>query len=543
VRDRPASTIEILYDGDDITSHVLPAETSFEGVASGVPGGATITCKDRFQALSFVTGKDVRLIVDGVTLWGGIVTNVGRRHFFPVVDSTTPSSVRDRKWVLQCLDYNIWFDKRVLNDPTNYLRRLHEPGGSLGHIVKFLFDNYVDEIPGLTFDGVSLYDRHYPKGLFVGQGKLLRDQMEDLAQYGGANWYISPERDLVFQSYAQSVWGGSGASKTFVDSHPNWIRSVGFRDGEINQDGFQLVTDALVWGGAEQLASDDPNTPSGTFFARYPDAPANRQVLPAVPGLAANSQHPAFPAIPEQVLTKEKEQEALDRQALYGRWQRAEMRPGEQGYFDQDDVTGRAYTIVAGPPGIDTATGIDGGLNQPLWQVKLGWFAHDIPNQDHIKPGAIVSFIFYTMGLSLSLPCRRYVISFPGLDPDGKGYVRFDGEFGISYTDSRFLWKYLLRRLRRSRNIKTVITNSSTSSGYGDQGEFSPLESPNGSRVDFTLPFPYLSGTTQVYLNSLRLRRNYDYSERAPAGGLIRFATAPDSTDVIFVICKTGTSG
>lgn len=540
MRSRPASVIEILYDGDDITQHVLFAETSFETVAGAAPGQGTISCKDPGQDLEFVTGKSIELVVDGDTLWGGIVMSVGRKHFFPAVDSRTPSNVKTRKWVLGCYDWNIFFDKRVLNNPNDYMSRLKEPGGPLGGMVIYLFDRFVDTIPGLQIERkneggrVGAFDRHYPKGLFIGQGKLLRDQMEDLAQYGGAVWYIDPEKRLVFDTVEDAVWG-----KTFVDSHPNWVTTMGFREGEINQDGMQIVTDALVWGGSEFVAEEEEDA---IVFARYPDPPANLQILPAVPAKPATEDHPAYPEIPEQRLTVAKEQEAIERLALYGRWQRAEMRAGEPGYLMQESVDGRAYTIVAGPTG-STATGIDGGLNQPLWQVKLAWFAHDVPNQDHIRPGELVDFIFYTMGdLSLRLPCRRFTISFPGLDPTGKAFVRFDGEFGISYTDPRFLWKFLFGRRRKVKTIVSKRTSTSTSTARGDRGEFDTVESPNGSRVVFTIGFPYLSQTTEVYLNGLRQQLNLHYTETDPTTGEIEFEEAPESDDTIRVVCVTGDS-
>lgn len=547
---KTASTIEIIYDGVDVTSYVLPAETSFEVVSSGMPGQATITFRDPQRVLSFTSGKTLQMKVDGTLMWAGIVMTIGRKHFFPAVNSSILANVHDRKWVIGATDWNIWFDKRVLRDDTNFLRRLHEPGGPLGSMVVYLFDKYIDTIPGLTValtadgGGIEQTDRHYPKGLFVGQGKLLRDQMEDLAQYGGALWYISPPKVLIFRtlSRADVPW-------EFTDYHPkpNGTRpSMGFRDGEYNEDGMQLITDALVWGGAERLAPGQSAQAGGTVFARYPDPPANDQELPGVDALAATTEHPAYPAQPAQLLTKETEAAAIQRQNTYGIWQRAEMRPGEQGYQDQFSVLGRAYTIVAGPTGTDTATMIEGGLNKPLEQMKLSWFAHDVPNGRHIQPGEIATFRLYAMGVDLthplciSLPMRRIVMTFPGLDAAGKGYVRMDGEFGISYTDSRYLWKHILKRRSRKVTVTANVTNNSTSAGYGDYGEFVPLEVPDGSRVTFSLPFPYQSATTSVYLNGLRQRINFDYSEVSPSAATFRFGIAPSTGDTIVVTCRVG---
>lgn len=539
-RAREASDIQINIDGVDRADHVLFAESTFELVSNATPGTSTIVLKDPNRVLSFTTGKEVELWLDGVLQWGGLITQVSRRYFFPAVDTSDLTKVRTRKWVLTVTDFNLWFDKRVVWDANDPFRRLHEPGGPLGGMVIYLFDKYVTPIPGLTVerksDGgkVGAFNRKYPKGLFIGQGKPLRDQMEDLAQYGGAVWYIDAHKRLVFDTVEDSVY-----PYTFVDHNPNWVTSIGFREGEINQDGFQMVTEALVWGGAEQLSDSTDN--QGLFFARFPDPPANRQVIPGAPAVAATEDTPAYPAVPDQVISAADEQKAIDRISTYGRWQRAEMRPGEQGYLDQYSVLGRAYTIVAGDTGTDPATGIDGGLNQPLWQVKIAWFAHDVPSKNHVRPGQIVPFVFYTMDkLSLMLPCRRIVISFPGLAPDGRPYVRFDGEFGIQYTDPRYLWRFLFKRRRKPKTVKAKVTGTSTGSGYNDLGQFEPVEAPDGSRTTFTTPFPYLSQTTKVYLNGLRQRLNYEYAEVSPDAGTIRFALAPAADDTIYIECRTG---
>jgi hypothetical protein len=536
----PASTIEILVDGVDIAPRVLFAESTFDMRANAIPGEFKITAKDPDMEFEPVTGKTVQLFIDGFPMFGGLLTNTGRTNFFPAVDTQVVANVRTRKHKLTGPDFNIWFDKRVIRDTSNYLSKLSLPGGArVGAAVRYVMDNYVDAIPGLSLSEVDDtnttidVDNRGNSGA-VNQGQTLRDQIEQLAQFGAAVYYIDADLVMHFHDIEDviSPW-------LFTDRHPNGITSIGFREGEYEEDVLPVVTDALVWGGSalQDPEENDPEVGIGTVFSRYPSPPANTEVVLG------------------NTLSADTETEAIARQAQYGRWQRAEMRVGEEMYLTEESVKLRAYEIVAGPPGADIATSIDTGLSRPVMRMRVSWFAHDVPRvggvPQHLLPGHVASFVLYTMGesptkpLVRTLPLRSLRVSFPTLPSNNPGqdmltYVRFDGEFGLSYSDSNFLWKYLLRRNRRQTAARTAsTTNTSSATARDAKGTFTLVETPDGVLTDFSVPFAYQTGTTEVFVNGLLWRRGVEYTELDSAAGTIRFAEPLHADDEVLVTCTT----
>jgi hypothetical protein len=532
-----SSDISITYDGQDITRYVVFAQSQFELVAAATPGTATLVIRDRDRELSFIIGKEVILTVDGVRLWGGILMDIGRSHFFPVVDSSDLNNITSRQWTLTCTDYNIYFDKRAVRNTANYFEPIMYGPGKLGTLIRQLIPQYMDVPAGLDYttfvEDTNYYvDQRSP--LAPGQGKPWRETFEHWANLEAFTFYIDARKRLRFHAIENTVapWG-------FTDHRPRG-RMIGFREGTIREDGMQMVTDALVWGGkalkADEIEIEEP------VFARYPSPPANTEVLEFLEG--------------NVTLTKDEEQAAIDNQARFGRWQRAEKRVGEVGYYTLSGVKLRAHAIVAGDSGTSKLDNLDGGLGAPVWQVSLTWFAHDVPGKVHLEPGHIVDMIFYTLGesaskpLVLGLPLRSVSITFPTLpsvNPNAEPltYVRFDGQFGISYADPRALWRFL--RGRRSLPASgaggvATVSNSSSSTVAGASGSFTPIEKPDGSRHTFTLPFSYLAGTTEVDINGLRQRPGYEYREIEPGTGKIEFFAAPHPDDTIYVTTRTGST-
>lgn len=260
-----------------------------------------------------------------------------------------------------------------------------------------------------------------------------------------------------------------------------------------------IVNDALVWGGLEVEGQ--------IYFAREQDAAA---------------------------------------QATYGRWQLGELHFNEG--LDQQGVTERADAIINGPPG--TSGDVQGGLRFPLWRVHLTWYAHDIPRgggePDHIRPGNLVNIMLYTMGndaahpLPLFLPLLNMAVTFPQLAGNDESWVRFDGEFGLSYADSRFLWRYILDRKKGSQTMLVMgaVSNGSAGSGMADFGTFTPNESPDGTRTSFTFPFPLLPSTIRVFINGLRWRENYEYT--VTSTNEIELFSPLASDDQMYVEARTG---
>jgi hypothetical protein len=534
------STIEIKQNGSNIERHVVFARSRFELSGSSNPGTATIVVRDDDQTLWFTTGDQITLDVDSKRLWGGIVTNKAMGFFFPVQDTTDPSSVV-RMWTLTCTDFSIWMKKRVLHNPSD---ELHQPQGGpdrIGVVIKQAMADFMDEVPGLDFttyvvnsDVVFDDGNGHQAPIGNGFGEYWDKVLDNMALQGPFYWRVDADFNLHFDTIynAFANWLFSDRGKTAT--------SIGFREGTISEEGSQLVTDALVWGGTAE-------TGDNVVFARYPDPPPNDRTDPGDPGAG----------IPPTTFTADAEQEAIDRQTEWGIWQRAEPRVGQSMYFTELDVFERAYAIVEGDTGQQTRIGgevTDGGLNQPLQSVQLTWFANDVPGGDHLFAGQVVSMVFYSLGdseskpLVVSLPLIRATITFPTLPPlelnpgaEPMTYVRFDGEFGVSYTDSRFLWKFLRDRNTATASILVnTSNNNSTQTTTGAYGQFTPLNNPDGVETTFSLPFSYIAGTTQVYLNGLLQRPGYEYVETTPGSGEITFNVAPLADDVIWIVTRTG---
>lgn len=309
---------------------------------------------------------------------------------------------------------------------------------------------------------------------------------------------------------------------------------MNFREGEFTEDFTGIVTDALVWGGSSLAKpGSDPAEDEegiGVVYARYPDAPANTATW------FGRKQ------------TKEKEQEALNRQTTYGRWQMAEMNIGQENYLTKGSVKNRAYVIINGPPGEVPTKGIQGGFNRPLPTMRCKWYAHDVPNADHLLPGYIVDFILYTQGVSQNrplvstMPLRSVTITFPSIPGDNPtnqniSWVQFEGEFGLSYSDSRHMWKALKKMRRRigrnARQIASNITVDSENPTPGSIATLEPNERANGSRTEFTFNYTFYEDTIEIYLNGLRQRLNYDFTYSA-TDGILTFSVAPSTGDNIW---------
>ncbi len=512
----------------DITRYVLFSSARFESAANALPGTFEFTVKDVNRELEFVVGSEVYLVIDGVKLYGGLLLQVNFTFAFPVVNTHVIADVTARQIELSGVDFNIWFDKRVIRDTTDYLRgiNLSSPTNTLwdGNVIRNSLPNYLDVPPGVDMDthvdNVYLRDFSHTKSKQLAlraQGDSWRLQMEAFANRG-AVYYIDPDKNLHYHSLESvlSPWA-------FVDYRPNGVTSVGVRDVNARMDGSQIATDALVWGGLEQLANGKDPDPSGTFFARYPHG-----------------------AIDDQI-----EQEAVNARNLYGRWQYAEVN--FQRGDDQISVNHRAKTIIAGGPGV--AGGQPGGLSTPVWDIELSWFAHEVPfvndhssTRRHIRAGYIANILLYVMGhdshhpLINLLPLRSATITFPAI-PSSDGtpltYVRFTGQFGIAQSDPRYLWKYLLTRKPKRPALQAgSVDDTSTSSQFGAYGTFIPTGATNGLNTLFEIPFPYIRASTRVFINGLRQRLGIEYREH-PEDGTINFYTPPHAGDSVFIECRT----
>jgi len=506
------SSISIIYDGEDITNSVIFVDASLESQATAAPGTFTIRIRDKERALSFTTGREMQFAVDGVTLFGGYLTQVGRTYAFPAVDTQPISGVTQRIWELKGPDYNILFDKRVFYNKADPLT--HPATWAKGTLDRPLIlqmcEDYLD-LPGdLDFDTLVeavAAPADDVDGAWVPMGSYWRDQMVDFSKNTGAIFYINGAKQLVNKSVedTEARWGFSDVPnhRAFATGDQRFQGvTIGPRDLDILEDGSAIVNDALVWGGSMTAGEWDQGS--------------------VVFGRAQNSESIA----------------------LHNRWQFAEIHPNEQGYLSEAQVAKRARLMVEGISGTD-AKGLSRGLQRPTWNVNLTWYGHDVPRlggvPDHLKPGDLVSFFFYALGtggqpLIKSLPLRSVSVSFPTLSSQtGEPFVVFHGSFSLSPTDPWALWQYLIA----NRNRLQYAVKANTTIGTVLQTGLTPAA--DGSTTVFTLVggTPYVSGSTTIFINGLAQRRGTDYTESDPAAGEITFTDPPRLGDSLWIHYQT----
>lgn len=526
------STVEIRYDGVDITNYVLFNTARFDAQANGGIGTFEFGIKDTEQTRSFITGKKVELRVDGQLLYGGWCMQIARNFAFPAVDTTTPSTVTTRQFTVRGVNYNAVFERLVLRNPSAYTDLLPTlPGGTTaGAAVRYMCQNYLDLPAGFTFlsvDEVGIAS-DTASTLFAyknaQQGLTFGENLEWISLKSAAVYYVDAAMDLHFHAPEAvfSAWGFSDRPNYAPASATPGASLYGFRELDATEDITDMANDALVWGGSE-YAGENPLDPVGEIvFARRTNA-------------ASISTH--------------------------GRWQvaedfRGQTGPQSEGLGIQEGVDARAEAIVGMqdapyiPPGA-RSDGVILNRSMPNQALSLAWYGHDIPaGGQHLVAGNIVPIVLYVHGtngtpLVLTLPLRQVSISFPTLSSTepGKAFVRFDGSFGLSLSDPQSLWRAILK-LRRSvtTTVAQIIGADATTAipGANWSGAVSPV--PNGSvRVFSALvsgaPVRYATGTSEVYLNGYRLRPGSDYAE-LPSSGQINMFTPPKSGSDLWMVVR-----
>jgi len=526
---RSPSTIAIKINGVDITNRVLFTSANFEGQLGAMPGLASLTVKDLDQTFDATTGDELTLDIDGTRMWGGYVLTISRIFPFPAVDSTDPASVKARQFQLKAVDYNILFDKRVIRNTADYLSSFpyFALNKTMGELLRDqLYASYLD-IADDGLDTVTFVDDGFvprfdadgnpdpdgtKRGAWPEQGSLWRKAQDDFAQFGFV-YYIDASKNVHFHEVEDvaAPWGFSD-----VPNHhplPDPDATIGMREYEDIEDGSAMANDAFVWGGSGLSGA------GGTVFKR-----------------AQNSGSIS----------------------TYGRWQYPEVRFGE--LKNQGMVTARAHVIVSGNTtgavGGDTAR----GLAVVQKQVRLSWFAHDVPEllgvKQHLMAGMVVNIIMYVMTedginpLVIILPLRTVRISFPALPaagtPEGPlTYVRFEGFFGVQLSDPWWLWKFLRDTTVHPPSVVAVAGGSTVATAYGALGSFAPSPATDGSTTVFTIPFAYIPGTSQMYRGAAGppsqlalVTPDSGYTESDPANGEFTFTSPPSGTDALWVIVR-----
>lgn len=524
------SDVNLIYDPDDealdITNHATIAGARFNVASNATPGDAEVVLRDLTRDLHFITGKRLKLFVDGQDMWSGFTKINGRGSFFPAGDGK--EDTKARRWTLRGVDNNTLLDFRVLRRTANYLKAIPNITSDTfdGELLRTALTDYAD-MPSWLDLSTFVDDVTLPAGgditaaepwAWPQQGSKLRALFEDLARWSAAVYYIGPD-DAVHYHAVQDVecpWGFSDRPNRLPIIGSGGFEGAyyGFREMNAEEDGMQLATDALVWGGSPFAGA------GGTVFKRATDA-------------------------------------ALE--AIHGKWQLAEQHFNETNYKLQKGVDQRANMIVfgnaAGTPGGAEPGSVVGegprGLRFSQWQYSFGWTTRDVPElagvRRHLYPGDIVPiqlWAYSTDGgvtpFTKFLPLRALSITFPSGAKEGKAHVAFTGTFDLRNEDSKFLWKFLRRREPRISDVTIIpVTDASDDSPQGGFGQLVPLEAPDGVRTVFTLKFPYIPLTTQLYVDGSFKARGSFYAESNPDGAEITFAAAPAIGAELYVVCRT----
>jgi hypothetical protein len=518
----------------EIQQYVSYRSARFDQTSNAGLGGFEFTVVDRDQTLGdlLVIGSHIRVHIDDSPQFGGIIMQVSRTFAFPAVDTTVVEDVTTRQFVVRGVSYNVYFDRLVARNTDDYYNALptFAAGWGAGQLVEYLADNFLDLPTGLnTTTYVDNVGEAEPDGLFAWknggeQGIPWRTQMEWVSLKNGAVYYIDPDFYLHYHAPASvfSPWGFSDRPNNLSvaeDATTFTGALYGFREMDTQQDITGIANDVFVWGGSEWAAEGE------IVFAR---------------------------------------RQNTDSLADHGRWQHAETHFGEQGLGlgIQEGVDARAAALVgdyeAPYVGTDPSNGVIYNASVPSWSVRLTWFGHDVPAKGalykhHLVPGDIVTIVLWVHGsgpttpLTLSLPLRSLSMSFPTMPSEDTGdyatWVRFDGTFSISTADPYNLWEAILRRQTSIRQrILTTATPDSTSATNGALWQGAPFESADGTRTVFSLrtaagTIRYVAGTSEVYLNGLRMRQGADYQEQ-PSAGTITFFGAPPLGSSIWVYVR-----
>jgi len=512
------STVAIVINGTDRTSSCLFSQCTFEQSFGGVPGSFQIVLRDPNRTLSFSTGKEISLTVDGVRMFGGYITQVSMGHMAPAADTNNLSTYQLRTWTLRGTDYNVIFDKRVWRNTADYLTAITVTDTTDGGILRDLVDNFSD-CSDFTTTGIDDIVTMPTAGDTVQQGQKLRTEFEQISFFGGAIWYIDGSKNFIYKAFedVEKRWGFSDQPNLVpITASPASFQNATykFRQVEAQEDGTFIVNDALVWGGSPFAG------PGGaTVFSRTEDATS---------------------------------------ESTYGRWQTAETHFGEKKYSIQDQVDARSDVIVNGPPGADIY-GQQKGLRYSQWQFTFTWFSTDVPLlsgvPNHLVAGDIVTIEMNTFGVTKLLPLRSLRTSFPDAFKGGAGegdrVVQFEGTFGLQLGDPFTLWRFILASQSNisgsttSATAAAAVNDSSTSTIYGAMGQFTPTPVPDNSTTVFSLPFGYIAGTLDVYIvyvgsgGGLLLVKGTDYTESDNVAGEFTMTTPPASTSALIARCLT----
>lgn len=538
------SNVVITVDGTDISDQVIYTDATFEQQMNAIPGTCHFRVKDPDQTLSFITGQEIRLFIDGAAIWGGYLRRKAYTYPFLADDTSEPDDYINRIWELEGSDYNILWDTRIIRRTADYTSHVPDESGYPhdtmdGWAIWKLLETFSDFPSGFGITSTrgdaafiddirEVIDSTRPF-FYKEQSTVLRAQMEDLARMAGATFYISADKEVHYHAFESVVkrWGFSDDPNyvSLTVSPDDYQDSTwGFHDVTAEEDGTMMVTDAMVWGGSPLGSGGE------VLFARYQNATSGSSST-STTYVQNGSTVGGSP---------------LD---IYGRWQVGEVHTEGGMYGNLNGVKARANVIINGPSGT-SVKGETKGLSRPIWQFSFSWRAWQVPMlsgvRNHILAGDIIRIELAAFDVAQFAPCRTMRVTFENLDPSGDAYAILQGDFSYSYTDPTSLWAALLgaNRAASSSNVNTApavttADNTTVSVAYGAFGTFTPVETPNGVITVFTLPnsIEYISSSVNLYLNGLIQRKGTDFSETTAT--TITLTSAPVAADTLLITCRT----
>ena len=505
----------------DYTNSCVFSRCTFSSAFNGAPGSFELYVRDPARSLSFVNGSEIRLQVDGVSLFGGYVTTVGMTSFAPAADTSDLPHYDLALWHLTGPDYNIVFDKRVFRNTSDFLHFITINSAVDGVVLRTALGTYADMGDFDTTSQIAdIVTQPNTTQIVIQQGWPLRKEFETLLSFSGAVYYASPDKVIYWQPYEQVVkrWGFSDApNHNAITASPAAFQGAywGFSSVEGVEDGTQMANDIFMWGGA---AFSETGT---TVIARRQDATTTH---------SSGSNY----YIDDGTVVAGS---SID---VHNRWQYAEQHFSDPHYASVNQVKMAAENMLLGSVG--GTLGDAKGLRNPQWNFTFQWNSDQVPLlsgvPDHIVAGDLVTIDLTVFGLTKLLPMRQVTISFPdALDGDTvtDRLVHFEGTFGLQLSDSFTLWRYILQQQSKPVPVSTtpVVTSSSTSTVYGASFSGAPTPTPNGVATLFTLPFGWIAGTLSVYVNGLAERPGIDFTETDNVAGTFTMTSVLVSTDTL----------
>jgi hypothetical protein len=257
--------ISIKLDGVDITDDVLFSDAEFMSQASGSPGTCRFRVKDLTRKYNFSTGKSLTLDIDGVRVWGGWATRVGRKFFFPTTIGVTSAIDRrcigdaellPRQWDIEGADYNLLFRKRFVvrkDKPTDTVVKSWPEDTADDVMIRWLCEKDL-YLEGDGIDIVSMVEHvgtpnPDARGNPASAGWSWEQAMRAISRLTGGIFYIDPSKRLVYTDV------DTPSSGWVLTDDPQSPVDIGYREMEILHNGSNLVNDAMVWGAGQGATS------------------------------------------------------------------------------------------------------------------------------------------------------------------------------------------------------------------------------------------------------------------------------------------------